>query len=224
MNIVLLGPPGAGKGSLSALCVHHFGWMQCSTGNLCRQYITDNSEIGQQIAFSIKSGKLIADSLIVRMVDAWLSEQDNCMSPVILDGFPRTIVQAQVLDNLLKKPLLSVCKLIVVQIVLSDDMVVQRLTKRIICENQECQAVYAHNDLYLAPKQEGICDKCEYKLIRRADDTEDSIKERLKVYRQHAQELLLYYHNQKRPIVELKADKPLEQVFNIFKNIMGLKC
>lgn len=223
-NIYLfLGPPGAGKGSLASLCVRNFGWVQCSTGNLCRQHITDNTDIGRQIAFSIKSGKLIEDDLIVKMVTAWLAEQVEDNRSVILDGFPRTTVQAHVLDELLKSPALASSKLVVVQIKLSDEVVVQRLTKRIVCANRDCQAVYAHNDAFLAPKQDGICDQCSCELIRRSDDAENSVIERLKMYRLYAQDLLGYYYNRGAAVMELGADEPLEQVFRVFKKLIGIE-
>lgn len=219
---LFIGPPGAGKGSLSSLCVNHLGWTQCSTGNLCRQQIAKSSPLGQQIAFVIKSGKLISDSLIIDMVDEWLTEQQKQYRPVILDGFPRTKGQAEAFDDLLQKPSLSLCRLVVVRIMLSDDVVVQRLTKRIVCENRECQAVYAQHDPLLSPKEEGICDKCSCSLIRRTDDDESTVIERLQTYHQHARELVEYYRVRKTPIVELKADEPLELVFNAFKNLIGL--
>jgi adenylate kinase len=197
--------------------------MQCSTGNLCRQHIAKSTPLGQQIAFIIKSGKLISDSLIIDMVDEWLTEQQKKYSPVILDGFPRTIGQAQAFDDLLQKSFLSLCRVIVVEILLPDDVVVQRLMQRIICENRECQAIYAQHDSFLAPKQEGICDKCSYSLVRRIDDEEDTVRERLQAYHHHARELMSYYRDHKTAILELKANKPLELVFNTFKNLIGLE-
>ena len=101
--IVFMGPPGAGKGSLSQLCVDEFGWVQLSTGFLCRKHIAAQTTIGRQIDFFIKSGKLVDDSLIVDMVEEWLAEQIDQQRGVILDGFPRSVVQAQALDEILKK-------------------------------------------------------------------------------------------------------------------------
>jgi adenylate kinase len=220
---LFFGPPGAGKGSLSSLCAHRLGWRQCSTGNLCRQHIRANTALGKQIDFSIKSGKLIADSLIVEIVHDWLAYYLSDYNSVILDGFPRTVMQAQMFNELLRRQELGHFRLILVELVIDDATVVHRLTKRIVCDNKDCQTIYAQKDACLAPRQQGICDKCACSLVKRADDDESIVKNRLVVYHQHAQELLSYYQREKAHIIKVKADDSLEQVFSTFSNLIGLR-
>ena len=99
--VIFIGPPGAGKGSISQLCVQAFGWKQLSTGYLCRKHINEQTEIGKEIDFSIKSGKLVSDRLIVTLVEQWLADPSQHESPIILDGFPRNIAQAEALHEII---------------------------------------------------------------------------------------------------------------------------
>lgn len=215
---IFIGPPGAGKGSLSQWCMQKLGWQQLSTGALCRKHIADQTTIGKQIDFAIKSGKLIADTLITDMVTEWLIDNvGHDKTPVILDGFPRTVVQAEALDHLIKTQLTD-CTLKVVKLSLPDEIIVQRLAGRLICQNKDCQAVYSVIEgSDLAPKRPMICDVCSSSLVRRIDDDATAIRERLKVYHEHEQKLLDYYHNNGHKFYELDVDKPLEKVFEDFK-------
>ncbi len=167
--IVFIGPPGAGKGSLSQLCTSQFGWMQLSTGFLCRKHIAEQTPIGKQIDFSMKSGKLVDDALIVQMVEEWLVAHASEYHGIILDGFPRTVTQAQALAALLSKKV-PFCRLNVVRLTACDTTIVERLASRFVCENKDCQKVYSVADGALQPHKMGKCDDCSSSLVRRSDD------------------------------------------------------
>jgi len=221
--VIFIGPPGSGKGSLSNLCMEHLKWVQLSTGNLCRIHIAQQTEIGQQMDQAIRSGKLIADHLIIDMVDSWLLEQNEQTSSIILDGYPRTVAQAQALMSLLKDKL-NEFNLHVVRLSISDDQVVLRLGGRSICQNKNCQAVYSLlPGSSLSPKKEMVCDKCSHSLIRRSDDELEAIKERLKTYYKHENDLLSYYHGAGIEIKKVNVEKTLHEVFGEFKILMGMQ-
>ncbi len=218
-----MGPPGSGKGSISSLCTQELAWVQLSTGNLCRRHIAEQTEIGREIAFAIKSGKLVSDHLITSMVDVWLTEQLDNGSVVILDGYPRAVAQAKALKSLLKDKFPSL-QLHVVNFVVPDEIIISRLTNRVICSNSECQAVYtATPGSPQQSKKAMVCDMCASPLVQRSDDTLVAAKERLDIYHKHTQDLLQFYRDIKQPVIELKADVPLSHVFNDFKKLMDLQ-
>jgi len=220
--LVFLGAPGAGKGTLAEKCVQELEFVQLSTGNLCRMHIADQTEIGKQIDLIIKSGKLVSDSLIVDMVADWFAKQVGKTSTIILDGFPRTVAQAEALKKLFEAKFPTV-KLSVVKLEISDEEVVERLCSRVVCENKACQAVYSLvQGSSLAPAQAGACDLCGGSLIVRPDDAEDSVRRRLQVYHQHENALLDFYTSIQQPVIRLNVEKPLEEVFSEFKGVMGL--
>jgi adenylate kinase len=214
-----MGPPGAGKGSLSQLCVDEFGWVQLSTGFLCRKHIAAQTTIGRQIDFFIKSGKLVDDSLIVDMVEEWLAEQIDQQRGVILDGFPRSVVQAQALDEILKK-FESILNFKLVSLCVSDEILLDRLAARYVCENKDCQAVYSMTDDALKPKKHGACDRCLNPLMRRSDDGAHTVLDRLKAYYGYAKPLIEFYEQKGRSIIELDGEKPLADVFIDFKKVI----
>jgi adenylate kinase len=220
--LIFLGAPGAGKGTLAERCVQELGFVQLSTGNLCRMHIADQTEIGRQIDLIIKSGKLVPDSLIVAMVADWFAKQAGDVSTVILDGFPRTVAQAEALKKLIEEKFPAV-KLSVIKLEISDEVVVARLCSRVLCENKACQAVYslAQGSL-LAPAKAGVCDLCGGKLVVRPDDAEESVRKRLQVYHQHESALLNFYGSIQQSVIRLNVEKPLEEVFGDFKGVMGL--
>jgi adenylate kinase len=200
------------------------GWKQISTGNLCRQHIQEKSPLGLQIDFAIKSGKLIEDDVITEMVADWLyNNLDTVSSWIILDGFPRTVNQAQSLDLLLKNKRFKEWNLNVVHMQVSDDAVVRRLQSRIICANGDCQAVYSLLDKRLAPKDGDSCMHCLQPLMRRSDDKEVAvILDRLQQYHQHEQALLRYFERTGKRTIELFVEKPLEEVFKALMHIIGI--
>lgn len=221
--IVFLGPPGSGKGSLSKLFVKRFGWSQLSTGNLCRQHISARTEIGKQIDFIIKSGKLISDSLVIDMVDHWMKNELNKPANIIFDGFPRTGAQAEAFYNLLFSNNFNRNNLKIVKMEIPHEALVSRLTNRFICQDNKCQAVYSLSENSCKPKVEFRCDECSNPLIRRSDDIEDSIKERLTIYNKHEEDILSFYKKIGHKVDHIKVEKPLEHVFEELLNILDVE-
>jgi adenylate kinase len=211
---IFIGPPGAGKGSLANLCTKRFGWMQVSTGNLCRKHIAEETKIGKEIDLIIKSGKLISDDIITSMVSEWLNDNAQKTSGVIFDGYPRTIAQAEAFEKILKTVFFEMHEKIVLFLI-PDDVVVDRLCRRFICQNKDCQAVYSI-DSKISLDQVMICNECGAVLGRRGDDEEGAVRRRLSVYHKHEQELVNFYRNNGTEIIELDAAKPLQEVFKVF--------
>jgi adenylate kinase len=214
-----MGPPGSGKGTLSQLCVQHFGWKQLSTGLLCRKHITEKTEIGQQIDFSIKSGKLVSDSLIIEMVKNWLVNPEQNKSDIILDGFPRNVPQAEALCETLAQmfPFFSIA---IFRLFISHEAVLQRLLNRFVCENKDCQAVYSATEVNLQPKVAGRCNLCLMKLIKRSDDQIDTIRDRLETYRIHEDALLSFFEKRGLSIREINVENQLEKIFQQFRHLI----
>lgn len=218
---IFIGPPGAGKGSLASLCVRNFDWLQISTGNLCRKHIAEQTKIGKEIDLIIKSGKLINDDLITCMVFEWFAENANQASGIIFDGYPRTVPQAEAFDAMLKATFPET-RVRVVLFDLADDVVVNRLCSRYICQNKECQAIYSlvpHSDL--TPIETVRCDLCSGVLGRRDDDSEEAVRNRLEIYHRHEQQLINFYRNNDSEIIELDASKQLREVFDDFVHKIG---
>jgi len=221
--IVFIGPPGSGKGTISGLCVKELEWIQISTGNLCRKHIAENTKIGQEIDFAIKSGKLVSDDLITHMVIDWFNHVGSKVQTVVLDGYPRTVAQAQAFNQFLRIHFSSV-RLKVVRFLLSDEAIIARLSNRYVCQNKNCQAVYSlMAGTRLQPKHIGICDNCGGLVGRRKDDESEAITERLKVYNRHEQELLNFYRNVGQRVYEFQVDQPVQEVFEEFKRGLGLQ-
>ncbi len=216
---ILIGPPGSGKGTLSHLCERKLGWVQLSTGNLCRKHIAEQTEIGKQIDFALKSGKLVSDSLINAMVHDWfetiIKQEDN----IILDGFPRTIVQAQTLHEFLK-PHLGYVNVQVVRFSIADESVIARICGRLVCLNKDCQEVYSLNPGSRMPAKHMKCDVCSSDLGRRNDDAVSAVKDRLQTYHKHEQDLLSFYKQTPFAVKEFKAEMHLEDVFDEFKKLV----
>ena len=218
---IFIGPPGAGKGSLASLCVKHFDWLQISTGNLCRKHIAEQTKIGKEIDLIIKSGKLINDDLITFMVFEWFNENADKALGIIFDGYPRKVAQAQAFDAMLKEKFPTAQEKIVL-FNLSDDVVVNRLCSRYVCQNKECQAVYSlspHSGL--TPTNITVCDLCSGPLGRRDDDSEVAVRKRLDIYHRHEQQLIDFYQSINADIIELDASKQLLEVFEDFIQIIS---
>lgn len=220
--VSFIGAPGSGKGTLSALCVKELGFKQLSTGDLFRKHIKEGTEIGQQIDFAIKSGKLVSDELVSKMVENWLDEEIQKNGEyIILDGYPRTIAQAEYLNKILKEKF-SFLKFHVFRLVISDEEVIYRLVNRCVCQNKDCQAIYSTIEgSSLVPKQKGICDKCKSILACRPDDLLEAVQERLKIYHKHEQGLLDFY-SQKGFVEEIDVERATSEIFTAFKRLIGI--
>lgn len=220
--VIFFGPPGSGKGTLSSRCIEQLNWVQLSTGNLCRKHIAEQTDVGCRIDAIIRAGSYVPDDLISSMVDQWLLEQKNQKRDIILDGYPRTVPQvAAMLDSLALK--LPTYVLHVVRLRISDEKIIDRLSYRAVCNNKECQAVYStHTASGLMPKQAMVCNKCSSELVRRADDERAAITARLKTYYKHEHDLIDYYQQKGIPVKELVVEKPIGELFEEFKRVMGL--
>lgn len=219
---VFLGAPGAGKGALSYACVKNLGWKELSTGNECRKHRSEGTNIGQEIDFAIKSGTLVSDTVIIDMVAQWIEKNVDLTQAIILDGFPRTVAQAQGLVDLLRHEGFGALRLNVLQLVLEDEVIVKRLSSRKVCTNKSCQAVYSTLVDSLKPKEDGVCNLCQGKLITRDDDNPETIRERLRTYHYHAQALLDFYKKEGYEIGQINADQSPEKVFENFLTVANI--
>lgn len=214
---IFFGPPGSGKGSLSKLLVDKLDWAQFSTGDMCRKHIAEQTELGKEIDFAIKSGKLVSDDQIVAMVEDWLINSAPKDTHLIIDGCPRTVPQAEALSKLVEGRF-SDYNIRLINLTSSDQVLIDRILNRFICSNKKCQDVYSGlSGSTQSPKTEGICDSCGSVLTRRSDDTEEAIRERLSIYKQHAGNVLNFFTSAGKEIEEINSGRPLEEVFSEFK-------
>lgn len=182
MKLVLLGPPGAGKGTQAEMLAKEYGIPAISTGHIIRNAIADKTPVGMEAKAFIDRGELVPDNMVVEMVKTRLKE-DDCANGYILDGFPRTVSQAEIMDEI------PIPVELVLEIHVDEDIIVERLSGRRECKI--CGATY--HILYNPPKNEGICDKCGGTLIRREDDVPEIIRKRIKVYGEQTEPLKDYY-------------------------------
>jgi adenylate kinase len=185
-RVVLLGPPGAGKGTQAKLLQDEFGACQISTGDILRKAVAEQTTLGKEAAEYINRGALVPDDVIVNLVAERLKEPD-CEKGFILDGFPRTIPQAQGLDRILKTMELSLNGVLSVQV--PESIVIERLAGRRTCRS--CGAL--SHMVFNPPKKAGVCDRCGGELYQRDDDREETIANRLKVYEKQTAPLANYY-------------------------------
>lgn len=188
MRLVLLGPPGAGKGTQAQRLVEKHGIPQLSTGDMLRTAVANETEVGLRAKAVMDAGKLVSDDIVNAIVSERLDEPD-CKSGFILDGFPRTLVQADALGRMLSEKDMPLDCAIEVRV--DDDILVERIAGRYTCAT--CGAGY--HDTFLKPKKEGVCDKCggtEFK--RRPDDNADTVRTRLWAYYKETSPLIGYYH------------------------------
>ena len=191
MNIIMLGAPGTGKGTVAGILQEKKGIKQVSTGDIFRKNIKEGTELGKIADSYISKGQLVPDDITIGIVEKRL-EEDDVKSGIILDGFPRTVVQAQELDKILASKGQKVD--LVINLVTPEEEIIERIVNRRVCSNPECKTVY--NLILNPPKQEGICDKCGSKLVQRKDDTEETIKLRIENYYKLTKPLVEYYDKQ----------------------------
>jgi adenylate kinase len=211
LNIAMFGPPGSGKGTYASRLNEVLHLPHISTGDLVRQEIKDGTKIGKEIEDYSKRGLLVPDDTINELLKKRISQPD-CSSGFILDGFPRTIPQANALERIAA---ISV----VINLVVPDQIIIERLSARLTCKS--CGTIY--NKLFLKPKVEGICDKCGGLLYTRDDDKPEVIQERLNTYRKQTQPLLAYYRQ--RGLIEnvhndeagTPPEKILKEILKIIK-------
>ena len=181
MRLILLAAPGAGKGTQAEKLSEHFGIPTISTGAILRKNIQEGTELGKLAKKYIDDGKLIPDDVMIKVMDSRLAE-DDCKNGFILDGFPRTLTQAQELD---KSHIKIDC---VLNLNVADEAIINRLSGRLECS--KCAATF--HKIYRKPKTEGVCDLCGGKLVTRADDTPETVKSRLSTYHTQTEPLLQF--------------------------------
>jgi len=205
MNIVLLGSPGVGKGTYAKRISKIYGIPQISTGDMFREAIKNKTKIGLKAEGYIDKGELVPDDVTIRIVKERL-KKDDCKNGFMLDGFPRTISQADALSDIIK-----IDK--VLDFTASEKIIIDRLSGRRICKS--CGAIYHIRNII--PKVKGVCDKCGGKVYQRDDDKPESVKKRLDVYKKQTEPLIKYY-TKKGILRSINADWPIEQVDNVIND------
>ena len=187
MNLILLGPPGAGKGTQAEAITKKFGLVQLSTGEMLRQAVKAGSPIGLEASAIMEAGGLVPDNIVIKIIAERIAAPD-CAKGFILDGFPRTLKQAAALDELLAAQHKKIDA--VIEIKVDDKVLIDRIAGRYMCAN--CGAGY--HDTNCKPKVEGVCDRCGSKgFVRRADDNAETVKSRLMAYYRETAPLIGYY-------------------------------
>ena len=191
MYIIMLGAPGSGKGTLAKELSKEYSLVHISTGDIFRENIKNETELGKKANEYISKGQLVPDELTIDLVKNRLS-QDDVKNGAILDGFQRTAHQAEELEKFIKNN--NQMDTVAVLLDIPDEDLVKRVVNRVICSNKSCGAIY--NTEFRKPKVDGICDICGSKLEKRADDNEKTVRDRLNVYHNNSKEIIEYYNEE----------------------------
>lgn len=189
MRIILLGGPGAGKGTTASQLVEKHGALHLSTGDMLREAVKNGTKVGLEAKAYMDRGDLVPDSVIMGIMEERLGRDDCRKAGFILDGFPRTIPQAEALDALLAKLALPLDAIVNLEV--PEEVLIRRLTSRRTCSNTACNAIY--NIHTMPPQKEGICDRCGGALYQRDDETEEVIRKRLATYTEKTAPLIKFY-------------------------------
>ncbi len=203
--LILMGPPGAGKGTHAPHLSAHLQIPHISTGDLFRDHIRRQTEIGQKAKHLIDSGLLVPDEIVTEMVFQRISMQD-CQEGFLLDGFPRTPSQAQALDEKIQ----STHKILVLQLNVSPSLLIDRIVGRLSCK----QCGRSYHKTYAPPHIENVCDACLGSLHQRSDDTEEVFKKRLQLYKQETEPVIEHYRNQQDVLFEIDGGLSKQQVLH----------
>lgn len=206
MKLVILGPPGAGKGTQAEYIVERYNIPHISTGDIFRENIKNNTELGKKAKSYMDKGLLVPDDLVIALVEDRLNK-DDAKEGFLLDGFPRTVAQAVSLDSILDKNDDKLTK--VINISVDPEILIERAVGRRVCKT--CGMTY--HVKFNPPKEEGVCDKDGTKLIQRDDDTEETVKTRISVYFDQTAPLIDYYRAQNL-LIDIDGAKDIDKVFN----------
>lgn len=214
MNLILLGPPGAGKGTQAARMIEKYNIPQISTGDIFRKNIKEGTELGKKAQEYMNKGELVPDDLVIEIATTRLLE-DDCKNGFLLDGFPRTVYQAEKLDAFLKDHGKKIDK--VLDISVEKNNLMDRLIGRRVCK--ACGATFHITNM--PPKKEGICDVCGGELYQRADDTKETVENRIEVYNSQTMPLVDYYQNIGN-IAHIDGANGLDNVFAQIVSVLGV--
>lgn len=212
MKIIFIGPPGSGKGTQAKRLASRFAIPHISTGDMLREAVADGTELGRQAAPIMASGGLVSDDLIIGIINERLAKPD-AQRGFILDGFPRTIVQAEKLDSIIGSAAAGAAgngpdPLRVLQLLVPDDAIVRRITLRRTCA--QCGAIYHLENN--PPANDSVCDRCGAEVIARADDTEEAVRKRLDSFHRQTMPVATYYKS-KSILREVDGIGPVDEVF-----------
>ncbi len=215
MNLIIFGPPGSGKGTYSMRLQEQLNIVKISTGDIFRDAVKRNTELGRKVASYLKEGKLVPDEIVTEVVRKRLSEPD-VKKGFILDGYPRTVNQAKELEKMAKIDA-------IINIIAPEEILIEKISARRICRNTKCDGNYNIADIRktingieyilppLLPKKPGICDKCGSELYQREDDKPEVVKKRLEVYKKQSKPVIDYYKKKGNiPFVNIHMNRPPE--------------
>lgn len=214
MNIILLAPPAAGKGTQSGLLEEAYNLNHISTGDLLRSASNEDTDFGRNLKNIMESGKLVTDDIVLDVFNNYLSKTDNMN--LLLDGFPRNIYQATKLDEILAAKNSKIDYVILLDV--SKEILLDRITGRRLCKS--CGSVYNVNIEALKPNVDNVCDKCGSQLISRKDDNEETFKTRYLEYLEQTSPLVDYYQ-QKNILYKVDGTKTMDEIFEEIKNIIN---
>jgi adenylate kinase len=213
MKLILLGPPGAGKGTQAANIIETFSIPHISTGDIFRKNIKEGTELGKKAKEYMDRGELVPDTLVVEIVEDRLKAED-CKSGFLLDGFPRTVFQAEALDKVLEN--MGAGLDYVINVVVDPELLVERAVGRRIC--RDCGSTY--HIKYNPPREESVCDKCSGELYQRSDDNADTVTNRIRVYMDETSPLIEYYRV-KGNLINVDGQQDIDKVFDDILKAIG---
>ena len=214
MKLILLGPPGAGKGTQAKRLQEAYNIVQLSTGDMLREEVASGSDLGKEAKGIMESGGLVSDELIINMISSRI-DQDDCENGFILDGFPRTTPQAEALDKMFDEKGMNLD--FVIEMKVDDDAMVERITGRYTCA--KCGAGY--HDSFQKPATEGVCDKCGgTEFSRRADDNAETVRSRLEAYHEQTAPIISYYGD-KGTLRSVDGMAAIDNVTEQLKGVIG---
>jgi adenylate kinase len=214
MRLILLGAPGAGKGTQAEMLTKLYNIPCISTGNIFREHIANKTQLGNLAKEYMDQGKLVPDSLVIELVKDRLSK-DDCKNGMILDGFPRTIPQAEALDEMLSEMNMPIDSVINVEV--PDEVIIDRMSGRTVCPS--CGASY--HKLFKIENVAGKCNECNSSLVQRDDDKEETVRKRLEIYHAQTKPLIAYYKQQDK-VLDIDGVGPVDEVRARVKKALGV--